>query len=274
MDKIKITITKQGDRQYAVFHVNPRFASEAYWAGYHDLPKDAARVEVQPGDEDKLIAEVQAKIVAAEAAIAKHEEFMSFPEEARTLKVGGHKVTVHIKPWYYFSWHVEVSIPRAMKDELDSPSLLGKNFDDEDGWQTRDYSFTLSKIVKDKEEYFEHIQEEMSKAAKRIEALQEWRLQPVQNYELPGGVQMTISPHKQWTFHYEANVVAPKSLIDKAKTCGLKLSQRTWGSKGDHLARWWTPLRDEAEAARVLGELRSEVEEVLQTEVVAQYSVN
>jgi len=273
MDKIKITFIQTNSRRYAVFHVNPRFASEAYWAGYHDLPKDAARVEVQPGDEDKLIAAVKEKIAKAEAAIAKHEEFMRIPEETRTIEVTGHKVTVHFEPWYYFSWHVEVSIPSAMKDELDSPSLLGKNFDDEDGWQTRDYSFTLSKIVKNKEEYFEYIQEEMSKAAKRIEALQEWRLQPVQNYELPGGVQVTISPHKHWTLHYEANVIAPKALIEKAKACGLKLGQRTWGAKDDH-AQWWCPLRDELEAARVLDELRKEIEETLSTEIVAQYSVN
>jgi len=272
MDKIKITITKQGDRQYAVFHVNPRFASEAYWAGYHDLPKDAARVEVQPGDEDKLIAEVQAKIVAAEAAIAKHEEFMSLPEETRTLEVAGHCVTVHFEPWYYFSWHVEVSIPSAMKDELDSPSLLGKNFDDENGWQTRDYSFTLSEIVKDKEEYFSTVKAEMDKVAASINQLRSWRTQPSQHHELPGDVQVTITPSNQWS-RYEANVVAPKALIEKARTCGLKLSQRTWGSKGDR-AQWWCPLRDESEAARVLGELRSEVEEALGTEIIAQHSVN
>jgi len=272
MDKIKINLVNSNGKLYAVFHVNPQFASKAYWAGYHDLPRDEKRVEVKPGCEEQLIAEVKEKIAKAEAAIAKHEEFMRIPEETRTIEVAGHKVTVHFEPWYYFSWHVEVSIPSAMKDELDSPSLLGKNFDDEDGWQTRDYSFTLSKIVKDKEEYFEHIQEEMSKAAKRIEALQEWRLQPVQNYELPGGVQVTISPHKHWTLHYEANVVAPKSLIDKAESCGLKLGQRTWGSKDD-CAQWWCPLRDEAEAMRVLNELRSEVEEALSTEIIAQYSV-
>jgi len=273
MDKIKINLVNSNGKLYAVFHVNPRFASEAYWAGYHDLPKDAARVEVQPGDEDKLIAEVKEKIAKAEAAIAKHEEFMRIPEETRTIEVAGHKVTVHFEPWYYFSWHVEVSIPSAMKNEIDQPSLIGKNFDDEDGWQTRDYSFTLSKIVKDKEEYFEYIQEEMSKAAKRIKLLREWRAQPVQHYELPGDVRVTISPHKHWTSHYEADVIAPKALIEKAKACGLKLGERTWGTKDEH-ARWWCPLRDEAEAARVLGELRSEVEEVLQTEVVAQYSVN
>ena len=273
MSKIQITITNQGDKRYAVFHVNPMFASNAFWAGYHDLPRDKSRVEVRPGDEEKLITEIKAKIVAAEAAIAKHEEFMQSPQETRTLEVAGHTVTVHFEPWYYFSWHVEVSIPRAMKDEIDQPSLLGKNFDDEDGWENRDYSFTLSKIVKDKEEYFQQVQKEMSKAATRIEALREWRLQPVQHYELPGDVQVTISPHKHWTSHYEADVIAPKALIEKAKACGLKLGERTWGSKDDY-AQWWCPLRDEAEAMRVLNELRSEVEEALATEIVAQYSVN
>jgi len=269
MDKIKITITKQGDRQYVVFHVNPMFASKAYWAGYHDLPRDEKRVEVKPGCEEQLIAEVKEKIAEAEAAIAKHEEFMSLPEETRTLEVSSHKVTVHFEPWYHFSWRVEVSIPSAMKDDL--PSLLGKNFDDEDGWQTRDYSFTLSEIVKDKEEYFSTVKAEMEKVAEELEALRTWRSQPTQHYELPGSVSVTITPDDRWS-RYEAEVIAPKALIEKTRTCGLKLSQRTWGSKGDR-ARWWCPLRDEAEVARILEELRSEIEEALQTEVIAQYSV-
>jgi len=273
MEKITITFTQTNGKRYAVFHVNPRFASEAYWAGYHDLPKDATRVEVQPGDEDKLIAEISAKIAAAEAAIAKHEEFMESPAETRELNVAGHKVTVHVKPWYYFSWHVEVSIPSAMKDELDSPSLLGKNFDDEDGWQTRDYSFTLSEIVKDKEEYFSTVKAEMEKVAEELEALRAWRSQPTQHYELSGGVSVTITPDDRWS-RYEAEVIAPKALIDKAKACGLKLGQRIWGSKNEHLSRWWCPLRDETELARILAELRSEIEETLNTEIIAQYSVN
>ena len=272
MDKIKITITKTKDKSYAVFHVNPQFASEAFWAGYHDLPRNEARIEVRPGEEERLIAEISAKIAAAEAAIAKHEEFMESPAETRELNVAGHKVTVHFEPWYYFSWRVEVSIPSAMKDELDSPSLLGKNFDDEDGWQTRDYSFTLSEIVKDKEEYFRRVQEEMAKATTRIESLREWRSQPVRQYELPGNVQVTITPSR-WS-RYEAEVISPKALIDKAKACGLKLGQRIWGSKNEHLSRWWCPLRDETELARILAELRSEIEETLNTEIVAQYSVN
>jgi hypothetical protein len=198
---------------------------------------------------------------------------MRIPEETRTIEVAGYKVTVHFEPWYHFSWRVEVSIPSAMKDELDSPSLLGKNFDDEDGWQTRDYSFTLSEIVKDKEEYFLHVQEEMETIAAKITRLREWRSQPTQHYELSGGVSVTIAPDDRWS-RYEADVVAPKALIEKAKACGLKLGQRTWGSKDNHWAKWWCPLRDEAEAMRVLNELRSEVEEALATEIVAQYSVN
>ena len=272
MDKIKITITKTKDKSYAVFHVNPQFASEAFWAGYHDLPRNEARIEVRPGEEERLIAEISAKIAAAEAAIAKHEEFMESPAETRELNVAGHKVTVHFEPWYYFSWRVEVSIPSAMKDELDSPSLLGKNFDDEDEWQTRDYSFTLSEIVKDKEEYFSTVKAEMDKVAASINQLRSWRTQPSQHHELPGDVQVTITPSNQWS-RYEANVVAPKSLINKAKSCGLKLGQRTWGSKGDR-AQWWCPLRDKLEAARVLDELRKEIEETLSTEIVAQCSVN
>ena len=272
MEKITITFTQTNGKRYAVFHVNPMFASNARWSGYHDLPRDEKRVEVKPGCEEQLIAEVKEKIAEAEAAIAKHEAFMSLPEETRTLEVAGHKVTVHFEPWYHFSWRVEVSIPSAMKDELDSPSLLGKNFDDEDGWQTRDYSFTLSEIVKDKEEYFSTVKAEMEKVAEELEALRAWRSQPTQHYELSGGVSVTITPDDRWS-RYEAEVIAPKALIEKAKACGLKLGQRTWGSKDD-CAQWWCPLRDEAEAMRVLNELRSEIEEALGTEIVAQYSVN
>jgi len=268
MDKIKITITKQGDRQYVVFHVNPMFASNAFWAGYHDLPHDKERVEVQPGSKEKIIAALKEKIVAAEAAIAKHEEFMRSPEETRELNVAGHKVTVHFEPTNGYYWRAQVSIPKSMKAEANLHAMLGEHLDE---WREEDDTFSLSTIVKDKEEYFSTVKAEMEKVAEELEALRTWRSQPAQHYELPGSVSVTITPDDRWS-RYEAEVIAPKALIEKARTCGLKLSQRTWGSKGDR-ARWWCPLRDEAEVARILEELRSEIEEALQTEVIAQYSV-
>ena len=73
MDKIKIILINQGNKQYAVFRVNPQFAGEAYMAGYHDLPRDKERVEVQPGSKEKIIAELRAKLAAAEAAIERHD---------------------------------------------------------------------------------------------------------------------------------------------------------------------------------------------------------
>jgi hypothetical protein len=269
MDKISITFISQGDKRYAVFHVNPMFASNAFWAGYHDLPRDKERVEVQPGSEEKIIAALKEKIVAAEAAIAQHEEFMRSPEETRELNVAGHKVTVHFEPTNGYYWRTQVSIPKSMKAEANLHAMLGEHLDE---WREEDDTFSLSTIVKDKEEYFLHVQEEMETIAAKITRLREWRSQPAQRYELPGNVNVTISPHKHWTSHYEADVIAPKALIEKAKACGLKLGERTWGTKGEH-ARWWCPLRDEAEVSRILEELRSEIEETLQTEVIAKYSV-
>ena len=133
MSKISIIFTQTNGKRYAVFKVNSMFASESFWAGYHDLPRHETRVEMRPGDEEIIIAEVKRKVVEAEAAIAKHEEFIQSPAETHTLEVAGHCVTVHIKPWYYFSWRVEVSIPRAMREEIDVPALLGENFVDGEG---------------------------------------------------------------------------------------------------------------------------------------------
>jgi len=268
MDKISITFISQGDKRYAVFHVNPMFASNAFGAGYHDLPRDKERVEVQPGSEEKIIAALKEKIVAAEAAIAQHEEFMRSPEETRELNVAGHKVTVHFEPTNGYYWRTQVSIPKSMKAEANLHAMLGEHLDE---WREEDDTFSLSTIVKDKEEYFSTVKTEMEKVAEELKALRTWRSQPTQHYELPGNVSVTIAPDDRWS-RYEANVVAPKALIDKAKSCGLKLGQRTWGSKGEH-ARWWCPLRDEAEAARVLTELRREIEETLETEIIAQYSI-
>ena len=269
MDKIKINLVNSNGKLYAVFHVNPQFASKAFWAGYHDLPRDEKRVEVKPGCEEQLIAEVKEKIAAAEAAIAKHEEFMRSPQETRMLEVVGHCVTVHFEPTNGYYWRAQVSIPKSMKAEANLHAMLGEHLDE---WREEDDTFSLSTIVKDKEEYFSTVKAEMEKVAEELEALRTWRSQPTQHYELPGNVSVTITPDDRWS-RYEAEVIAPKALIEKARTCGLKLSQRTWGSKGDR-AQWWCPLRDESEAARVLGELRSEVEEALGTEIIAQHSVN
>jgi len=270
MDKIKINLVKSNGKLYAVFHVNPQFASKAFWAGYHDLPRDEKRVEVKPGCEEQLIAEVKEKIAAAEAAIAKHEEFMRSPQETRMLEVVGHCVTVHFEPTNGYYWRAQVSIPKSMKAEANLHAMLGEHLDE---WREEDDTFSLSTIVKDKEEYFSTVKAEMEKVAEELEALRTWRSQPTQQYELPGNVSVTIAPDDRWS-RYEADVVAPKALIEKAKACGLKLGQRTWGSKDNHWAKWWCPLRDEAEAMRVLNELRSEVEEALSTEIIAQYSVN
>jgi len=269
MDKISITFISQNDKHYAVFHVNPMFASKAFWAGYHDLPRDKERVEVQPGSEEKIIAALKEKIVAAEAAIAKHEEFMQSPQETRTLEVAGHTVAVHFEPTNGYYWRAQVSIPKSMKAEANLHAMLGEHLDE---WREEDDTFSLSTIVKDKEEYFSTVKAEMEKVAEELEALRTWRSQPTQQYELPGNVSVTIAPDDRWS-RYEADVVAPKALIEKARTCGLKLGQRTWGSKDD-CAQWWCPLRDEAEVARILEELRSEIEETLNTEIIAQYSVN
>jgi len=268
MSKISIIFTQTNGKRYAVFKVNSMFASESFWAGYHDLPRDEARVEVRPGDEEKIIDEVKAKIAAAEAAIAKHEEFMRSPEETRELNVAGHLVTVHFEPTNGYYWRAQVSIPASMKAEANLHAMLGEHLDE---WREEDDRFSLSTIVKDKEEYFSTVKTEMEKVAEELKALRTWRSQPTQHYELPGNVSVTIAPDDRWS-RYEANVVAPKALIDKAKACGLKLGERTWGTKGEH-ARWWCPLRDEAEVSRILEELRSEIEETLQTEVIAKYSV-
>jgi hypothetical protein len=270
MDKIKINLVNSNGKLYAVFHVNPQFASKAFWAGYHDLPRDEKRVEVKPGCEEQLIAEVKEKIAAAEAAIAKHEEFIQSPAETHTIEVAGYNVTIHFEPTVGYRWQAQVFIPAPMKAEANLHTMLGEHLDE---WREEDDRFSLSTIVKDKEEYFSTVKAEMEKVAEELEALRTWRSQPTQHYELPGSVSVTITPDDRWS-RYEAEVIAPKALIDKAKACGLKLGQRIWGSKNEHFSRWWCPLRDETELARILAELRSEIEETLNTEIVAQYSVN
>jgi len=271
MDKIKITITKQGDRQYVVFHVNSVFFSKASQAGYRDLPHDKERVEIRPGDEENLIAALREKIVAAEAAIERHEEFMRSSEEMRELNVAGHRVTIEFSPSTHFLWKARVFIPTALKNELESPTLLGTIWD---AWRDEeDGRFSLFDITKDKEEYFKRVQKEMERVAKELKELQEWRSQPSQHHNLPGNVRVTISPHPQWALYYEAKVIAHRALIEKAKVCGLKLGNSSWHPKDDHYMELTYPLRDSEAIATFIYNIRSEVEETLSTEIVAQYSV-
>jgi len=271
MDKIKIILINQGNKQYAVFRVNPQFAGEANMAGYHDLPRDKERVEIRPGNEENLIAALREKIVAAEAAIARHEEFLRSLGETREIDVHGHKVIVNFEPGNAFYWKAQVFLPAAMKEELTEQPKLGKLFDE--SMETCD-GIVLSKFVKDKEEYFAQVKVEMAKIAGEINKVREWKSQPSQEYDLPGGVQAIISPHPEWAFYYKAQVIAPKSLIETAKACGLKLTRNTWSPFGDHHMELTWPLRDSEDVATFLDNIRSEVEEALATEIVAQYSVN
>ena len=272
MDKIKIILINQGEKRYAVFRVDPRFAGDAFRAGYHDLPKDKDRVEIGPGDEENIVAELRAKIAAAEAAIARHEEFLRFPRETHELEVAGHRVTVEFSPSEHFLWKAQVFIPIALKHELNSLTLLGTIWD---AWQDEeDGRLSLFDITKDKEEYFRRVQKEMERVAAELRELKEWRTQPPQHYELPGNVQITIKPHSSWHLYYEAEVVAPRALIVKAKECGLKLSNGTWHLRDDHYMAQTYPLRDSESVTMFLDNIRKEVEEVLRTEVVAQYSIN
>jgi len=272
MDKIKIIIINQGDRRYAVFRINPQFAGDAFRAGYRDLPRDKERVEVQPGSKEKIIAELRAKLAAAEAAIERHAEFLGLPTETRELNVCGHCVTIEFSPSTHFLWEARVFIPIALKHKLNSPTLLGTIWD---AWQDEeDGRLSLFEITKDKEEYFQRVQKEMEKVAAEIRKLEEWRAQSPQHYDLPGNIRVTIKPHSEWHLYYEAEVVAPRALIVKAEECGLKLTRNTWWPLDDHHMELTYPLRDSEDVAIFLDNIRSEVEEALATEIVAQYSVN
>jgi len=273
MDKIKITFTELNGKRYATFHLDRTFASEAFLADYHYLPQDGSKVEVKPGDEEKLIAEMKMIIAEAEAAISRHEEHFCSLAETRELDVCGHKVAVHFKPWYGFRWHVEVGIPHSMKDELAQLSLLGEYFDNESGeWQIRDYTQTLPMIVRDKDEYFEYIEAEMTKAALRIEEVRRWRAQSPRICSLLGNVQVTIAPGDRPTY-YEAKITAPKALIEKAEMCGLPLATNyNWWPTGHELGSTRT-LRSAEEVASFIANLQSAIEETLSAEVVAEYSV-
>ena len=271
MSKISIIFTQTNGKRYAVFKVNPQFAGDAFRAGYRDLPRDKERVEVQPGSEENIVAELRAKISAAEAAIARHEEFLRSPAETQELNVCGHTVTVEFSPSDHFLWKVRVFVPTALKNALNSPTLLGTIWD---AWRDEeDGRFSLFDITKDKEEYFKRVQKEVERVAKELKELQEWRSQPSQHHNLPGNVRVTISPHPQWALYYEAKVIAHRALIEKAKVCGLKLGNSSWHLKDDHYMELTYPLRDSEAIATFIYNIRSEVEETLSTEIIAQYSV-
>jgi hypothetical protein len=270
MEKITITFTQTNGKRYAVFKVNPQFAGDAFRAGYHDLPRDKERVEVRQGDEEKIVADIRAKIAAAEAAIERHEEFLRSPAETRELNVCGHTVTVHFEPGNAGYWKAQVNIPAAMKEELTEQPKLGKLFDE--SMETCD-GIVLSKFVKDKEEYFAQVKVEMAKIAEEINKVREWKSQPSQRYDLPGGVRAVISPHPEWAFYYKAQVIAPKSLIELSETCNLKLTRNTWWPLDDHHMELTYPLRDSEGLANFMENIRNNVEEALATEIVTQYSV-
>jgi len=270
MSKIKITFIQTNGKRYAVFRVDPQLAGDAFRAGYHDLPRDKERVEIRPGNEENLIAALRKKIVAAEAAIARHEEFLRSPDETREIDVHGHKVVVNFEPGNAFYWKAQVFLPAAMKEELTEQPKLGKLFDE--SMETCD-GIVLSKFVKDKEEYFAQVKGEMAKIAGEINKVREWKSQPSQEYDLPGGVRAIISPHPEWAFYYKAQIIAPKSLIELSETCNLKLTRNTWWPLDNHHMELTYPLRDSEALANFLENIRNSVEEALATNVVAQYSV-
>ena len=272
MDKISITFISQGDKRYAVFHVKDAwFNAQAYWANYHGLPRDGDRVELQPGDEEKIIADLRAKVAAAEEAIARYEEFLRSPAETREIDVCGHKVAVHFSSWQHFRYIAKVSIPTAMKDELEWPDLLSRWLEE---WEEEDGVLSLTDNVKDKDEYFEQVQAEMSRAAARINEVRAWRSQQPQSYEWPGNVQVTIAPGGKPPY-YEARFVAPRALIEKARTCGLALARHQWWPTNNNNLVSMTWTLKEQEINMSLATLKKLVEDAasIEAEVIAQYSV-
>jgi hypothetical protein len=272
MSKIEITFIQTNGKRYAVFHVNDAwFNAQAYWANYHDLPRDGDRVEVKPDDEERIIAEVKEKIAAAEAAIARYEEFLRSSAEIRTLEVAGHSVAVHFKPWQHFRYISKVSIPAAMKDELEWPDLLGRWFEE---WEEEDNMLSLTGNVKDKDEYFEQVRAEMAQAATRINEVRAWRSQPTQKYEWPGNVKVIIKADSRPPY-YEVTFIAPKTLVDKAQECGLALAKHQWWptNSSDQVSMTWE-LKDK-EINMSLATMKNLVEDAaaMEVKVVAQYSI-
>jgi len=272
MDKIEVTIITLNGKRYAVFKVNDAwFNAQAYWANYHDLPRDGDRVELRPGDEERIIAEVKEKVAEAEEAIARYEEFLRSPAETREINVCGHKVIVQFQPWQHFRYIAKVSIPKAMKDELKWPDLLSRWLEE---WEEEEDTLSLTGNVKDKDEYFNQVQAEMSRAATRINEIREWRAQPTQILEWPGDVKVIIKANSKPQY-YEVKFVAPKALIEKAAMCGLALARHQWWPTNDNsrVSMTWTLKDKEVELS--LATLRKLVEDAatMKAEVVAQYRV-
>jgi len=272
MSKISIIFTQTNGKRYAVFKVNDAwFYNQAYWANYHDLPRDGDRVEIQPGDEERIIAEVKEKIAAAEVAIARYEEFLRSPAETREFDVCGHKVTVHFSPWQHFRYIAKVSIPKAMKDELEWPDLLSRWFEE---WEEENDKFSLSGNVSNKDEYLKQVREEMSKAAARIEEVRAWRSQPTQKYEWPGNVEVVITANSRPPY-YNVTFISPQTLIEKAAQCGLALAKHQWWPTNDNsrVSMTWT-LKDK-EVDISLATMKKLVQDAVSTEakVIAHYSI-
>ena len=272
MDKISITFISQGDKRYAVFHVKDAwFNAQAYWANYRDLPRDGDRVELQPGDEERIIAEVKKKIAEAEEAIAQYEEFLRSPQETREIDVCGHRVAVHFSPWQHFRYIAEVEVPTAMKEELETSDFLSTWWEE---WNEDDGKLSLSGNVADKEEYFKQVQAEMEKAAARINEAREWRSKPAQKYEWSGSVQVVVKADSRPPY-YEVTFIAPKALVEKAAQCGLALARHQWWPTGDDSQVSMSLTMKEQQLELSLATFKRIVEDAaaIEAKVIAQYSV-
>jgi len=267
MEKVKVTLTTQNDKRYAVVKVNPAFADCAKAANYSDLPRDGERIEIT--SDDLFIAEIGRKVKKAEVAIEKWQRFLLLPPKSKKIKVAGHEVIVQFVPAEKFRWAVSVELPIALIDEAGLHTIitqLGCAFKIKKEY----YKIFLIAQTESEEEYFRWLKKEMKKLEKEISELREWRSQLEQHVMLPGNVRLIVRPGNQ-VLHYEAEVVAPRPLVEKARTCGLALGKREWRDKKDSLVLSW-PLRSETEVAGFLDIIKSEVREALETEIVAQHS--
>jgi len=267
MERVKVTLSAQGDKLYATIKVNPAFADCAKAANYSDIPRDGERIEIT--SDDLFITEIGRKVKEAEAAIEKWQQFLLFPLESRKIKVAGHEVIVHFAPTNKFLWAVSVELPEALVGEIDLHTIitqLGCAFK----IKKEDNKVFLIAQAESEKEYLRWIKKEMKELEKEINELREWRSQLEQRIMLPSNVRLIVRPGNQ-VLHYEAEVVAPYALIEKAKTCGLALGKREWINKGDYLSLSWT-LRSDTEVAGFLDIIKSEVREALETEIVAQHS--
>ena len=267
MEKVKVTLSTRNGKLYAVVKVNPEFADVAEAANYRDLPRDGERIEI-PSD-DLFIAEINKKVKEAEAAIEKWQQFLLFPLESRKIKVAGHEVIVQFVPAEKFRWAVSVELPAALIGEVGLYTII-THFNCAFKIEKEDNKVFLIAQTENEEEYLRWIKKKMKELEEEINELREWRAQLEQRIMLPGSVRLIVRPGNQ-VLHYEAEVVAPRALIEKAKTCGLALGKREWRYKNDYLVLSW-PSRSEAEVAGFLDIIKSEVREALETEIIAQHS--